>query len=255
MKKLLNIITKVLLGIIFLYAFFFFAIGWVQGIYRPLIVSCIILFTLVIAALLFIIKEEKELGSIKKENESLLKKEVRYTDRIKHLELDIAKLNKTKEENTSEFASRQKAENTFSATIEQTEQLEPEVPPVEDTQSKNNESQPTTTIVEFEEEYYSSPNSNGEFDRGHAKKKMTDDSFYKVVWKPSEAKGKLELLNKRDYSRLLGGFKSDCLYPVCEVANNKNDGNIITMLSSGSVVLHDNKWIIDNGQKIKINIE
>lgn len=252
MKKLLNILAKVLIGILFFYAFVFLVIGWVQAYYRPLVLSCFILVAIVIAAVFYIIKIEKELRVIKKEKDSSSNKEIRYLDRIKHLERDLDELNKANEVNASEIESQNTA-NSISTAIEQNEQLEQEV--TIEGPTVISEPQAVIACVETEEEYYSSPNSNGEFDRGHAKKQMTDDSFYKIIWKQSEAKGQLELLDKRDYSRLLGGFKSDCLYPVCEVANNKNDGKTITMLSSGSVVLHENKWVVENGQKIKINIE
>jgi hypothetical protein len=249
MKKVISILTLIFVGIIVILDLALFVLGWIQGIYRPLIPAWIILFALLIVAVLYILETDNELDE--KDNDIRLNK-----DKIKQLKAEIDELKRSKMNTASESRTPPPPRNdNTNNTSQPQEQNHVEVVKEIDSKESEVERQEKPIVKEFEEEFYSSPNANGEFDRGHAKKQMTDDSFYKVVWKSSEAKGKLELLNKRDYSRLLGGFKSDCLYPVCEVANNKNDGKIITMLSSGSVVLHDNKWIIDNGQKIKINIE
>ena len=248
MKKVISILTLILVGIIVILDLALFALGWIQGIYSLLIPAWIILFVLLIIAFLYVLETNNDLNKRDKDI-GLLK------DRVAQLKGEIDEL-KRSNNTTSETRTPPPQRNDDASNTSQ-HQEQSHVDVVKDSDSKENEvqHQEATIVEEFEEEYYSSPNSNGEFDRDHAKKQLADDSFYKVVWKPSEAKGKLELLNKRDYSRLLGGFKSDCLYPVCEVANNKNDGKTITILSAGSVVLHENKWVIDNGQKIKINIE
>lgn len=249
MKKVISILTLILVGIIVILDLALFALGWIQGIYRPLIPAWIILFVLLIIAVLYVLETDNELDE--------KDEDIRHNkEKIKQLTAEINELKRSRTNTTSETRTPLPPRNdNTNNTSQQKEQSHVEVVKESDSKENEVEHQEKPIVKEFEEEYYSSPNANGEFDRGHAKKQMTDDSFYKVVWKLSEAKGKLELLNKRDYSRLLGGFKSDCLYPVCEVANNKNDGKTITMLSAGSVVLHENKWIIDNGKKIKINIE
>lgn len=108
----------------------------------------------------------------------------------------------------------------------------------------------TTTVFE----YYSSPNSNGQFRQYQCKKMDAVDCFYRIKYENGAQRGIAELLEKKDYERLLN-YKTDCLYPVCQVESQKQDAKTIIMKAPGSVILQDGVWSIENGKKIKIIIE
>ena len=108
----------------------------------------------------------------------------------------------------------------------------------------------TTTLVE----YYTSPTSNGQFRQSQCKLTESMDCFYRIEYENGTQNGIIELLKKQNYKPLLD-YKTDCLYPVCQVESQKQDAKTIVMNASGDVILKDGVWNIENGRKIKIRIE
>lgn len=245
MGKVQKVITIVLIGFIVFFVLLLFVIGWWQGFYKPLLIACIFLILLLAALLLYT-------NGLQNEIEEYKNKRKYYKFKIEQLESENEglkrKLSCVKPESFS-----QQSNSDPSQTVSQQEQKK-EAASDRELQSQVGAKTTVNVIKDFEEEYYSSPNANGEFDRSHAKKTRTDDCFYKIVWKSSETKGELELLEKKDYSRLLA-YRTDCLYPVCDVVSNKSNGQIITMVLKGYVRMRENKWLVESEDKIKIRIE
>lgn len=235
MKKLLNIVLVTLVGLLFLAGLTLFVWGILTNSFLLMLICSIIQIVLVIASVVYIRYIESQLDDCEEECKSLSSdlQNLRQQNRAQSARNKIVSHEKqvnTDPENLS------KEDDSSVATIQ--------------TVKTEIDSQP---VQEFFYEYYSSPNANGAFDRGYAKSSLADDSFYKVSGKMSETHAKVELLKKKDYKRLFD-FKSDCLYPVCEIANNRQDGTSIMMVEAGCVNLQENKWVIDNKKKIIINI-
>ncbi len=241
MKKPLNIILVTLVGFLFLTGLTLFVLGILKNSFQLMLVCSITQIILVTVAIVYI-------KSVRLESDRFKKRYHHYKNESQKLQSELDALKrKRKTESTHNSSSVQPTRpntdntskgNASSETIPQPEKIEVEKQPAQD---KFNE-------------YYSSPNANGVFDRGYAKPSLADDSFYKVSGKLGETQAKVELLQKKDYKRLFD-FKSDCLYPVCEITNNRQDGTSIIMIETGCVNLQENKWIIDNKKKIKIRIE
>ena len=254
MEKILNIIAAVFLLVIAALVLGLFALGWVQRSYAPLIPCCLILLVLIILAALYIRRIQLDYDELESDYKELESKYSDCKDREKYskekcqnLESELEAFRSSRQDGVCNANAPQNASDADS-----------ESPMTEETPNENPQ-QPDTISVEQEiAEYYSSPNCNGEFDRSHAKKQNNDECFYKITSNPKDPQGKLELLDKGDYSRLLGGYKTDCLYPVCEVLEGKTDGSHIHMVESGYVILQGEKgekWNVNNGKKIKIKIE
>ncbi len=255
MEKVSNIIAAVLLLVIAVLELGLFALGWMQKNHAPLIPCCLILFVLIIAAAFYIRRIQLDYDELKSNYKELKSK---YSDSKDRERCSKEKCQKLESELEALRSSRQDGVCNADAPQNASDAV-PESPMTEETPHENPH-QPDTNSVEQEIaeatiEYYSSPNSNGEFDRSHAKKQNSDECFYKIISNPKDPQGKLELLDKRDYSRLLGGFKTDCLYPVCEVLESKPTESRVHMVESGYVILQGERWNVNNGKKIKIKIE
>lgn len=101
--------------------------------------------------------------------------------------------------------------------------------------------------------YFSMPSENGTFHVDHKFLENDGSRYYRIDFEESSSKGDIYFLNgERDLRAI--NRKSKVLLPVCSILDEVSNPSNISFIEKGTVVLENDKWVIDPENKIKIKL-
>lgn len=183
----------------------------------------------------------KKLKSLESENERLLQRILSLERERNQFESRRFDLNKEKQKSTEEIT-----ESKLNLDSVQ-ERITDNSPPKTLDQDLN---QNSVSI------YFQYPEGNGSFHKEHGTSIKGDKSYFEIVYKHDHLEGELKFVADRsNYGRILS-VRDTSLGPVSEIENPDDvDRPInISIIKNGVVEIKEDRFIIKEGQKLKIKI-
>ncbi|MGW8123624.1 hypothetical protein ACV07N_13280 [Roseivirga echinicomitans] len=221
--------------------------NWVSILIRVLVVIIVFL-------LGFLIGSKQRASTYKAEYHRLSKK---YNEKKSQLEVQNNQLQRLKDKHENEVQSLKNQSLRSPKEIDHALPQSNDVIPKPDNEIKDIAS----TITKAEEDkpkvfYFQYPETDGSFKKSQARSNVDTDSIYEITIKEGQKEALLNFVaNQKNHIKILS-MLNETLVPVCEVDNpSKTDKpTSIQIIKPGKLVITDDKFHINGGEKLKLRV-